>query len=344
MKSRTSLFLVGYLGAAVLLLAACVAPVMSPVQAPMTAVPNPKLKVQTLPLLSFAPYFIAQEEGYFADEGLEVEFVQFQRSSDAIPALLQGQVDVVGGALSFGLLNAMAKEQSVRLVADKGYLTDTGCSYTSILAGKHLDPGSLNSKEALSGLRIVTNLASARGYFMDEMLAEYGLTAADVEVVDIPDAAALEALGSGAVDLAVLGEPAITQALTDGYATEWQRVGERLPGFQIGLLTYGPNLLQRNPAIGDRFMIAYLKGVRQYNQGKTERNLEIMEQYTKLSNEVLKSSCWPAFRDDGTIAVETVAEFEQWGMSQGLLDAMIDPAQLIDMRFVDHANRVLSGQ
>ena len=336
-----------YLGVLVLfsfMLSACARQV---VQAPATkqhpAAPGTpvKVKVQILPLLSFAPYFIAQEEGYFADEGLEVEFVQFQRSSDAIPALLQGQVDVLGGALSFGVLNAMAKEEGMRLVADKGYLTATGCSYASILAGKHLDPDSLGSKEALSGLRIVTNLASSRGYFMEEMLAEYDLTTADVEVVDIPDAAALEALGSGAVDLAVLVEPSITQALTGGYATEWLRVGERLPGFQMGLLTYGPNLLQQNPAIGDRFMAAYLKGVRQYNQGKTARNLAILEQYTQLDREVLERSCWPAFRDDGTITAETVTAFQQWGVTQGLLDAVVDSTRLIDTRFTDQANQVL---
>jgi NitT/TauT family transport system substrate-binding protein len=344
MKTHRFSTLLGVLILFSFMLSACALPAVQlpPTdQQPTAHEPPVKVKAQILPLLSFAPYFIAQEEGYFAEQGLAVEFVQFQRSSDAIPALLQGQVDVLGGALSFGVLNAMAKDEGMRLVADKGYLTATGCSYASILAGKHLDPDSLGSKEALSGLRIVTNLASSRGYFMEEMLAEYDLTTADVEVVDIPDAAALEALGSGAVDLAVLVEPSITQALTGGYATEWLRIGERLPGFQMGLLTYGSNLLQQNPEVGNRFMVAYLKGVRQYNQGKTARNLAILEQYTQLDREVLERSCWPAFRDDGTISAETITAFQQWGLAQGLLDTVEAPAQLIDTRFTDQANQVL---
>lgn len=342
---RFSLYISGLILCSLMLLGYVLLVVRAP-SPKQTANPKPaaKVKAQILPLLSFAPYFIAQEEGYFADEGLEVEFVKFQRSSDAIPALLQGQIDVVGGALSFGLLNAMAKDQRMRLVADKGYLSDTGCSYTSILAGKHLDPGRLNSKEALSGLRIVTNLASSRGYFMEEMLAGYGLTAADVAVVDIPDAAAMEALGSGAIDLAVFVEPSITQALESGYAAEWLRVGERLPGFQIGLLTYGPNFLQRNPDIGERFMVAYIKGVRQYNQGKTARNLEILEKNTHLGKKLLELSCWPAFRDDGMIAGETVTAFQRWGSGRGLLDEVVDPARLINKRFTDHANQVLRAR
>ncbi|MFC2023722.1 ABC transporter substrate-binding protein, partial [Chloroflexota bacterium] len=68
-----------------------------------------KLKVLKLAYLSFAPFFIAEEEGFFADQGLEIEFVPFKRSSEAIVPLVQGELDVLAGTLSFGLLNAMAR-------------------------------------------------------------------------------------------------------------------------------------------------------------------------------------------------------------------------------------------
>ena len=33
------------------------------------------LKVAVLPVISFAPYYIADANGYFADENLEIEFI-----------------------------------------------------------------------------------------------------------------------------------------------------------------------------------------------------------------------------------------------------------------------------
>ena len=55
-----------------------------------TAVKEPeKVKVQLLPFFSYAPLYIAQEEGYFAEEGLEVEF-QNLRGSAAFVALASG--------------------------------------------------------------------------------------------------------------------------------------------------------------------------------------------------------------------------------------------------------------
>ncbi|MEZ4640610.1 MAG: ABC transporter substrate-binding protein [Caldilineaceae bacterium] len=52
------------------------------------------LRVTIFPYLSFSPLYIAQEEGYFSAEGLDVEFVRFQRNSESLTALLRGEVDV----------------------------------------------------------------------------------------------------------------------------------------------------------------------------------------------------------------------------------------------------------
>jgi len=75
-----------------LLLGACTSPRVEQTQpAPVT------LKVVILPYLSEAPLFIA-EEGYFAEQALDIEFVELKRSAEAVPALAQGDLDVIAGA------------------------------------------------------------------------------------------------------------------------------------------------------------------------------------------------------------------------------------------------------
>ena len=58
------------------------------------------LKVVLLPYLAFAPFFIGEEEGYFAEQGLEVEFVKFAGAAQAMPLLAQGSLHVGAGAIS----------------------------------------------------------------------------------------------------------------------------------------------------------------------------------------------------------------------------------------------------
>lgn len=297
------------------------------------------LKVQLLPLLSFGPYFIAQEEGYFAEEGLAVEFVRFERSAEAIPALIQGQLDVIGGTVSFSLLNAIARDASIKLVADKGYIATDGCSHHSLVASTQLvDSGQLDDPTQWHGRRIAVNPTAVQGYFLDLILQSKGLTYADIEVVDVPDPALLDGFTSGAIDFAAVSEPWTTRLQQAGDAEIWIPGSEFIPDFPLGVVSFGPNLLEKTPAVGQRFINAYLKAVRQYNEGKSARNLEIMAKYTELDMDLLQAVCWPAMRDSGAINLARLLEFQQWGLAKGELDAILTDEQLMEPRFINEAN------
>jgi sulfonate transport system substrate-binding protein len=111
-----------------------------------------------------------------------------------------------------------------------------------------------------------------------------------------------------------------------------------------GVVVFGPTILEDNRDLGNRFMVAYLKGVRQYNQGKTERNLEIISAFTELDSETLDAICLPTFTDDGRINFELgYATFQDWALARGDLDGALTKEELIDESFVDYANQVLDG-
>jgi NitT/TauT family transport system substrate-binding protein len=100
---------------------------------------------------------------------------------------------------------------------------------------------------------------------------------------------------------------------------------------------YGKNLLIRDRDVGRRFMVAYLKGVKQYNQGKTARNVAIIAKYTSLAPPLIESSCWNPFRDDGAVDVQSVLEFQKWALSEKFVDTAIEPDQFWDPRFINDA-------
>ena len=88
-------------------------------------------------------------------------------------------------------------------------------------------------------------------------------------------------------------------------------------------------------------MTAYLKAVRQYNQGKTKRNLEILVEHTGLDQTLLEEACWSLVRNDGTINVESVLEFQDWAVKAGFLENSISEEQFWDPSFIEYANGVL---
>jgi len=303
-----------------------------------------RLKVVMVPYLSNAPLFIAATEGYFTEQGLEVEFVQMTRTVAAVPALLGGELDVLPAVISPGLFNAVARGGVLRLVANKGHIAPTGCSATTVLVRRALaDSRVLEDPAQLRGRRIVMpNPASFEGFVVEKLLRQGGVRLDEIQVVDIPPPAEPEAFRNGAIDITVAGEPWLTRAVQTGHAVPWIPAQQLVPGFDYAFIVFGPTLLEKQPEAGRRFMTAYLRAVRQYAQGKTERNLEILARYTGLERELLRGVCWPAIRQDGRVDMAGVLDFQTWAADRRFLDRSVGPERFWDGSFVEHAIRALA--
>src|SRR4051794_16507796 len=66
---------------------AAVAATTAPAGPSIVTTPSVDLKVGVIPQASYAPFFIAQERGYFAEMGLNVEFFPTGNILDQLPAI-----------------------------------------------------------------------------------------------------------------------------------------------------------------------------------------------------------------------------------------------------------------
>jgi NitT/TauT family transport system substrate-binding protein len=306
--------------------------------------PEPvKLKVLVLLYLDFAPFFIAQEEGYFAEQGLKVEFIKMDSGPKTIPSLLQGDLDVLGGIVHIGILNAIARGGTLKVVADKGHIdASPQCADHALLARRALvETGELQDPAHLKGRQIAVNPESTDGYCLEKVLRTANLTLADVSAKYVPPATRLEGLATGALDVIYASEPWLTRNLQAGKAVVWKPVKDIIPEFQLAVILYGPTLLTQNPEAGRRFMVSYLKAVRQYNQGKTERNLEIIAKHTGLERDLLQAMCWPYIYNDGHINTASMLDLQQWWLEKKLLDQLVREDQFWDGSFIEYANQSL---
>jgi NitT/TauT family transport system substrate-binding protein len=302
------------------------------------------LKVLVLPYVNSGPLMIAEEEGFFSEQGLAVEFVRMSRSAQAIPALTQGALDVLAGAPSFSLFNAMARGARIKIVADKSYIAPGGCVETAMMARKDwVEDVKPPSADLLRGRPVAVNPVSVPGFLIEKLLGTLGLTLDDVRVEDLSDAAKIEAFASGSIDFGYANEPWITRMSQGGHAVPWVPLSQITPDFQLGFLCYGPSLIDRNPEVGRRFMVAYFKAVQKYNEGKTGRNLDILAKLTRLDSDLLRRACWPLFRSSGHINAQSLVEFQEWGRKKGFLDTTVTETRFWDPTFVEYANKILKG-
>ena len=301
------------------------------------------LKVVDMPYIPFVTFYIAQEEGFFAEQGLEVEFVKFTSVTQALPLLIQGDLDVAAGSISAGVINAIAQDMNIKIVAGRDYV-DADQGSLALVARKDLyDSGALDTVAEVKGKQVsMPCTACIDDFGVANILKEEGLTLNDVVIARMSRQDTVTALDSGSIEVATLGTLQIGQVKSLGCAQTLALFSDVIPGFHVSYIMFGPTLLNDNPDAGKKFMTAYVKAAQQYAEGKTERNLEIAEKYMGMDRETLLNAPWTPIDIDGRIDIEDILTFQDWAYEGGYLDKKMTEEQLIDTSFVDYANQMLS--
>jgi NitT/TauT family transport system substrate-binding protein len=142
----------------------------------------------------FIPMYVAQEAGYYRDEGLDTELVAFNGGADLMAAMASGSIQVAGGATS-SMVNAVAAGVQTRIVY--GLLNTLPFD---IAVGKDINGWSdLKGKKAgVSGAGSLTDTT------LRLVLSQHGLTPGkDVTLLDSggADAPRLAALAAGQIQI-----------------------------------------------------------------------------------------------------------------------------------------------
>ena len=298
------------------------------------------VKVRTSPYTIMAPYFIGKAEGYFARQGIQVEDVEMATGSAIVPALIRGDIDVLPTAITPGLFNAIIRGGRIRAVASQLRFGNT-CSHLGIVVTRALyDSGVLSDPARLRGRTYSLGANVATDYIFDAALRPLGLTTNDLKGIDVPDAASIEALRTGRLDLSLVAEPTLARSREAGQV-EWKSAASVLPGFQYAVVLYGPNLLDAKPDVGRRFLIAYLQAVQQFVLGKTARNLDVLTKPLGMDRDLLSKICWPPANADGDMNSPSILAFESWLLDHGQIDRTLPLQEILDTRFLDAAHKAL---
>jgi NitT/TauT family transport system substrate-binding protein len=291
--------------------------------------PLPKVRMSSNPHLSWGPMMIAQAEGFFREEGVDVEFVPALQIEETLVALITGDLDVRPGAVHAAFFSAISQGALVKIVAGSGVLEPQNCSYFAIV----LRPG-LDTLGAPDIGRIRTSQDGSTRYVVSRMLESRGRSLDRMETTRIENPVLAMSLMNGSLDAAAVTEPSLTRVAKSG--TLWLTAEDVVPGYQWGVVAFSDRLLRRDRDVGLRFLRAYHRGVTQYRQGKTDRNVEILARETGETPEHVRQACWPVFREDSRVNWESLDAFQRWAKSERFMertvsqDASFDSTLLAD--------------
>jgi NitT/TauT family transport system substrate-binding protein len=161
--------------------------------------------------LYYLPLTLAEQLGYFKDEGLQVEVIDFAGGAKALQAMMGGSADVVSGGFDHVMV-MRAREQNLRAFVLQGATPAISLGIAKSRVAQYKSP------KDLAGMKIgVSAPGSSTQAFVNHLLASVGLAPDSVSIIGVGTGpGAVAAMQAGQLDAIANIEPAMTMLEKSG--------------------------------------------------------------------------------------------------------------------------------
>ena len=179
----------------------------SPAAAGSPSAEKPNLVIATVPTASSAGLYIAQQEGFFRQAGLNVKILSVDSDATVTSDLLNGSIDVLDGAYP-GFIEAQVHGAGRFHILADGYAGAPNVDEIVVLPRS-----GITSARQLAGQTIAVNaLDSIAALLVSSTLESVGVPPSKVHLVAMPFPAMPAALKAHRIDAAYEAEPYLSEA------------------------------------------------------------------------------------------------------------------------------------
>ncbi len=295
-----------------------------------TAVEPGVFKMSIQPWIGYGMWYVAQEKGIFAANGLEgVEFVPFTDDAANLAILASGEIQGTNSGTQ-NVLQHLQESPDYRIVLIEDYSTT---------ADAIVGPQSVKSIADLKGKSIAFEEGSTSHILIADALKRAGLTLSDINWVKTPAAQAAAAVLSGSTDAMVTYEPYISTALKANPDLKRIYTAAENPGLISDAFVVTQHTLKERPGQLRAMLKSWGDAVAAYNQNPSEcqaiiakgvgsdpselgTTFEGVHYYTLEENKALLA---------GEFASKTFPAVNAVSLELGLISKGFDAKDVIDM-------------
>lgn len=250
----------------------------------------------------------AEEKGLFKKHGIDPEVITIGAGTQAVGALLAGDVPIVSGGGDV-VINANLRGGDVIMVAS---VLNRGVQRVMALPD-------IKSPKDLKGKRVgVTRYGAASHLVLQLMMGRWGMSPGDIIVLQIGSSTSmLASLDKGGIDAAVLTIPSVFVAEERGY-----RVLADLADMDIyylhTMITTSRSFLKSNRDQATRFLKSFIEGIAFFKKNKRE-SIEVLkkklrtdakgEKHLEKSYDLLAGGYYESVPYPSMKGVETLLQF-----------------------------------
>lgn len=280
-----------------------------------------KLSFGAMSSIDIVPIVIAQEKGYFEEEGLDLDFQLFTAAKDRDAALQAGALD--------GLI---ADEIAISIYQNSGIdmkITGQTNGAWTLVVGK--DSG-IENLSGLKNKKMAISENTMIDYLSDYIATENGVSADEIEKVAIPAMPArLEALKNKQVDAAILPAPFDDTAVADG-----GKALAKIDNADITISAFGftQEEIDTNGDAIKAFFAGYNKAVEYMQNTDIKEYEDVLIETVGYSEDTRGNIVLPELKLNYLPKVENVQAVFDWSKKKGIIDKDLKAEDVIVDTFV----------
>jgi NitT/TauT family transport system substrate-binding protein len=244
-----------------------------------TKLETTKIVIGALPVVDDAPLYLAVKNGYFKQAGLDVTIDPVTQSTEALPDMLHGDVDIIAGANYVSYFEAQARgEAQLKLLVE-----GTACKPDTFEIAA-LPSSGITTPADLAGKTVAVNLTdNIQTLTANAVLKADGVNPSKVTYTVIPFPDMVSALKAHKVDAISVVEPFLTGAeASDGAKPVVSSCSGPVNDFPMSGYFATQSWTQQNPNTARAFQTAMFKA-QAYADANPQAVTGILPSYIKIS-------------------------------------------------------------
>lgn len=281
------------------------------------------IKVGVLPLADHAPLFYGIEQGFFADEGLEIQTEPGQGGAAMTSAVMGNELQFATGNY-ISLMLARQENVEIQVVSSlaSGAATPEGGTQALLVS----EDSGIEEVEDLAGKTFGVNaLANISELTVRAVLDEHGVDASGIRFSEIDWPELNDAVLEGEVDAVVQAEPFVTFGKQAGLVSLLDPMYETMPSLPLGMVFAAESWLEENPELAAAFYRAYQRSLEATSDEDAMR--ETMKATTETPPEIIDTLPLPNWEPE--IDRSNVTRLGELAAKHGILDEEPNVDELI---------------
>ncbi|MDQ1300990.1 MAG: hypothetical protein QG637_911 [Chloroflexota bacterium] len=286
-----------------------------------------KLKISLMPVLDTIPIFVAQQNGYFKELGIEVEGVPVKSPQEQNALAQAGQVDgMLTDLIVVGIFNKQTPQVKAVYTARRPF---PAAPLFRILAAPN---SAIKAPADVKGIPIGISQNTVIEYLTSRLLEGAGLKPEEVkgeEVNAIP--VRFEQLINGNLKAATLPDPLAQGAIAAGARLIVDDTGR--PELSQSVLAFRMETLKNKPNSVRKFLAAWEKAVQEIN-AHPEKYQGLLIEQGRVPKTIENSYKMPPFPGRGLPSESEVADVLVWMRAKGLVGRDVPYGDMVDRTFL----------